>query len=156
MRRRIRIVIALVTLAIGIGFQAGPDDGTTLQDVMELNRSGGWAAAADLADAIAESDEPTPLERCEAYYHAAYARVRLGRLGEATSLISRFDADCAEIQTDHWVHREMAKVREEAAQAFTPPPDDSWLTGNAAELGLDPALVHPRAPGFRNRPRGHR
>src|SRR5467141_3624203 len=82
--------------------------------VMELNRTGHWDNAADLAQrslAVVPTDSTVP--RCELYVGLAYAQLRLGRASDATTTMTTFDQACASLRADHWVRVAAGQVRAE-------------------------------------------
>ena len=102
------------------------------QSAMDLNRSGRWAEASEVA-ARAVADESSPLmARCEALYSLIYADTQLGRAAAAEHLAT-FDRTCAETVAGTWVETEMDRLRPRSGPVETAP--DDWEEADPASLG---------------------
>jgi hypothetical protein len=81
---------------------------------MELNRNGRWDEAAALAERLLSKRESmTPLQACEARYHAIYGHRRAGRTTTARAMLADFDRHCGDAVAQHWLAREIEKLRGE-------------------------------------------
>jgi hypothetical protein len=106
---------------------------------MELNRSGQWDEAARLAQSFLESKSPKA-ERCEAYWHLAYAETRLGRTAGAQATLASYDRECQALSPDSWIPREAARLRTELAARPGPRggnDDRFWQRADPAALGMN-------------------
>jgi len=129
-----------------------------LERMMELNRSGKWEEAAQLAqrfidapeklDAQPEKSDAKPdrskAERCEAYYSLIYSQTRLGQIDKAKSNLTTYDQKCSHLPSSNWVPGEVAKLREELGPRKTPAPvknDGFWKTVAPASLGINVAAL---------------
>lgn len=142
------LAAALLLLAICTG--CAPNGATPPtappESAMDLNRAGKWSEAVQAAQRVLDRGASVPLvARCEAYAHLAYSLVRLGETGKARETLSAFDSICADINGEHWLHREIKKLRAELDSAVSALPgiegDGFWQTGDAASLGLDSAAL---------------
>jgi len=116
-----------------------------LEQMMELNRSGKWEQAAQLALRFIDAKpEKSMGERCQALYSLIYSQTRLGQIAQAKSDIITFDQKCANVASNSWVSTEVAKLREELASQKTGAPvknDGFWQTADPASLGIDVAAL---------------
>ena len=80
---------------------AQTDSGTAVAhgtSVMQLNRTGRWDEAAELAQrllAVVPTD--STVSRCELYLNLAYAQLRLGCASDAATTMNTFDGACASL-----------------------------------------------------------
>ena len=109
------------------------------QSAMELNRSGRWAEAAEVA-ARAAADASAPLgARCEALYSLVYSTTQLGRLGAAAEHLATFDRLCTEAVAGTWIEAEVNRLRPRSGPVRTA--SDGWAVADPAALGLDAAAI---------------
>lgn len=144
------IVLTLLTAGLLTGVAAAQEI-PPLEQMIELNRSGRWEEAAQLAqrfiDAAAESDvklERSKDERCQAYYSLIYAQTRLGQIENAKSNLINYDKNCSQIPLSNWVSGEVAKLREELGPRKRPVPvknDGFWKVAAPASLGVNAAAL---------------
>ena len=113
-----RLAVLFALLAFGSAVSA--------QSAMELNRSGRWAEASEVA-ARAVADDASPVAaRCESLYSLAYADTRLGRLEAVAGHLATFDEMCTGAAAG-WVVAEVDKLRAEpAAPAPAVSAPDDW------------------------------
>jgi len=151
MRPLLRLVTTLV-LASCILYARGEgqtDTATVVAPgmrVMQLNRTGHWDQAAELAQrllAALPSDSTVPL--CELYSSLAYAQLRLGRTSEAAATLRTFDQACATLPRAHWVRTAASQVRVELGSSPpvmpTLPEDGFWQTADPATVGVRPDVL---------------
>ena len=119
------------------------------QSAMELNRSGQWAKASEVA-ARAVADESSPLTaRCEALQSLIYADIQLGR-AEAAGHLATFDRMCAEAVAGTWVETEVDRLRPRSGPVEIAP--DDWEAADPASLGsAAPVLAEHQALCERSR-----
>ena len=122
---------------------------STLARLMELNRSGKWDEAAQLArDFLASGARKPVAERCEALHGLAYAQTRLDRTAEVSETLAAFDKECKSLPPHlSWINAEIAKLRpgqptktrETPAMKSVPPAreDGFWQTADPSTLGLN-------------------
>ena len=110
--------------------------------VMELNRTGHWGQAAELAQrllAVAPTDSTVP--HCELYVGLAYAQLRLGRASDAATTMNTFDRTCASLPANHWLRGAADQVRAELIPLASPKPavgdDGYWKAVDPATVGVD-------------------
>ena len=146
-----RFVLAIVlTLLAGVLLTsvAPAQEIPPLEQMMELNRSGKWEEAAQLAqrfiDANSEKSETSQDERCQAYYNLIYSQMRLGQIATAKSNLTTFDQKCSHLPANNWVTVEVSKLREELGPRKTPVPvknDGFWKAAAPASLGMNVAAL---------------
>ena len=116
-----------------------------LEQMMELNRSGKWEQAAQLAQRFIDAKPEKSIdERCQAYYSLIYSQTRLGQIKQAKSNLITFNQKCADVTASNWIAGEVAKLREELApqKTFAPVKNDKfWQTAAAAPLGMNVAAL---------------
>lgn len=141
--------VCIVVLGLSVAVAgAAAQEAAPLTQMVELNRSGRWEQAAQLAQRFLDANaEKSNDERCEAYYHLAYAQVRLGLTERAQAGLVTYERQCRGVAPSHWLPREVARLREELApRKASPVRDDGfWRAGDPATLGVDvPALESHR------------
>lgn len=109
---------------------------------MELNRTGRWSEARELAvRELAKTGLPDR-ERCEALVLSAYSNTRLGEAEEAGRLLELLDKSCAGALQDGWVAQEAERLKSElrgAPPRPAPKADDGfWKSAAPESLGLNP------------------
>ena len=133
------LIIAMLLIIADAAF--GQEKVSPLTQIMELNRSGKWEQAAQLAKKFLETNtEKSNNDQCEAYYSLSYAQTRLGQIAKAQENLAALERKCQNIA---WLAREAAKLREELAPQKAPPIKDDgfWQTKDPAALGMNnPAL----------------
>jgi Beta-lactamase len=160
---RFALMMGLAFLIGGAAAQEKPP----LDQMMELNRSGRWDEAAQLAQRFidahpeksnAQNPQSTD-ERCQAYYSLIYSQTRLGLFTEARSNLTTYDQKCQHITSHNWIHGEVARLREELATqksavksqnagSYSQPKtgssikhDGFWLNVDPASVGINPAAL---------------
>lgn len=114
--------------------------------VMQLNRTGHWDQAAELAQrllAVLATD--STVARCELSYGLAYAQLRLERNADATATMNTFDRACAALPPDHWVrvagNRVRAELEADARGALILADDGFWQTTDPASASVDSSAL---------------
>lgn len=114
--------------------------------VMQLNRTGHWDQAAELAQrllAVLATD--STVARCELSYGLAYAQLRLERNADATATMNTFDRACAALPPDHWVrvagNRVRAELEADARGALILADDGFWQTTDPASAAVDSSAL---------------
>ena len=107
---------------------------------MQLNRTGHWDQAAELAQrllAVVPPDSMVP--RCELYFNLAYAQLRLGHTSDAATSMNAFDQACASLPPNHSLRVAAGQVRAELGPhaPVTPPVADDgfWQTARSYDCG---------------------
>ena len=78
-----RFVLGMLTLLTGVAIA---QEIPPLEQMMELNRSGKWEQAAQLAQRFVDAKpEKSTDERCQGYYSLIYSQTRLGQIKQAKS-----------------------------------------------------------------------
>ena len=135
------VCMVVLGLSAAVAGMAAAQEASPLAQVMELNRSGKWEQAAQLAQRLLDDNaEKSNDERCEAYYHLAYSQTRLGLTEKAQASLVTYERKCQDIAPNHWLPSEVARLREELAPRNVPPPssdDGFWRTGDPATLGVN-------------------
>lgn len=113
---------------------------------MQLNRTGHWDQAAELAQRfLAALPTDSTASRCELYYNLAYAQLRLGHAADAATTVNTFDLACASLPSGHWLRGAAGQVRAELgahAPVKPPLPDDGfWQTADPATVGVNPDVL---------------
>jgi hypothetical protein len=138
------IVLTLLTGVLLTGL-ATAQELPTLEQMMELNRSGKWEQAAQLAQRFIDAKpEKSKDERCQAYYNLIYSQTRLGQTEQAKSNLIAFDQKCADVASSNWISGEVAKLREELGPRKTRGPvknDGFWQFTAPASLGMNVAAL---------------
>src|SRR5207237_7412183 len=142
--------LTTVLLAACILYRPGAaqtDKGTAVAPgirVTQLNRTGHWDQAAELAQrllALVPPDSTVP--RCELYFNLAYAQLRLGRTSDAATTMNTFDQACASLPPDHWVRvaagQPRAELRRHAPVTDPVARDAVWASPRRAPLATDHA-----------------
>ena len=112
-------------------------DSTSAQSALELNRSGRWAEAAEVALGVATDLDAPLMQRCEAYYSLVYADIRLGRSAEASRHPAGYDRTCPDTASGTWLEVEVGRLRTELQPATRSQHDDWTVAQDPAALGLD-------------------
>lgn len=125
---------------------------------MELNRSGEWEQASQLAVDFLRTGAARPLvEQCHAYASLAYSQTKLGRGPQALGTLNHFDKECRKLPPGNWLPGFAARIRKELAAPPLAPnpmrpgrrpqtrPDASWQTANnPVSLGIDTQALGQR------------
>ena len=121
-----------------------------LEQMMELNRSGKWEEAAQLAQRFLDAPEKSDVmpenskdERCQGYYSLIYSQTRLGQIEKAKSNLTAYDKKCSHLPLSNWIPVEVAKLREELGPRKAPAPvnDGFWSSGAPTSLGVNVAAL---------------
>lgn len=80
---------------------------------MDLNRSGEWAKAAEVADRVLSAGDASYVERCAAHVDAAYAYVRLKKHEVAKVHLRQFEEGCGDIPAEDWLRAEVGRLKAE-------------------------------------------
>lgn len=135
------VFIVVLGLSAANAVVAAAQDASPLAQMMELNRSGKWESAAELAQRFLDDDpKKSNDERCEAYYHLAYAQTRLGLTEKAQAGLMTYEGKCQDVAPSHWLSLEVTRLREELAPRNVPPPvrdDKFWRTSDPATLNVN-------------------
>ncbi len=117
------------------------------EQIMQLNRAGKWAQAAESAQKFLASNLSKTIEqKCEVFYNLAYSQTRLNQIANAETTLARFDGECRTLSPgSKWVYAEIARLRkdlsaEKSGVAQSPPTiaaDNFWQTAAPASLGLN-------------------
>ena len=124
-----------------------------LDRMMELNRTGRWEQAAEMAEQfLKETSAKTLAEKCQGQAQLAYSRMRLRQGDAARSALSRFDGECRELPAGNWLKGFAESIRKELAAppSTAPAPtrrtpsapsvkrdDGFWRTADPASVGVD-------------------
>ena len=79
----------------------------------DLNRTGEWARAAEVAQRVLDAGDVSHAERCEAHVQAAYAYARLKEYEPAQVQIRNFEEGCADLPADGWLRAEARRLKAE-------------------------------------------
>lgn len=168
MKRIVSAVLSSLLAAAAAGVAA--QEGATPGRMVELNRTGRWSQAAEMAEQYLKESAGRPLEaRCHARGNLAYSRLRLGEAESARAALARFDEECRALPPGHWVHDFADEVRKglgdpappsaarprpspvtprASSGAARPAPapaarreDDFWRTADPAAAGVDPSAL---------------
>lgn len=136
------LALLITALCVGTPAQEGEKRANSpLEKMMELNRSGEWEQSARLAQSFLEPGKRKPLlERCEAFYHLAYAQTKLERVANAKATLKAYNRECRKLPHTHWAVAESARlVKELAARGVptTPKEDGFWRRSDPAALGMN-------------------
>lgn len=146
-----RILAAI--LASALAASAAAQEDKPIDRMTQLNRTGHWAEAAELAEQyIRTADAARPLaDLCQAHALLAYSLMRLGETRKAEAALARFDAVCRGLPKGHWVavmaegyRKELSKPSAAAGAAPkrpAKPQDDFWQTAAAAAVGVDAKVL---------------
>lgn len=80
---------------------------------MDLNRTGKWARAAEVAEGVLSAGGASHAERCAAHVDAAYAYVRLKRHELAKGQLRQFEEGCGDLPTEDWLRAEVGRLKAE-------------------------------------------
>jgi hypothetical protein len=79
----------------------------------DLNRTGEWAKAAEVAQRVLDAGDVSHGERCEAHVQAAYAYIRLKKYEPAQVQLRNFEEGCADLPADGWLRAEARRLKAE-------------------------------------------
>ena len=126
------LIVAFVCIAQG----APPAE--FIRGSMERLRAGKWAEAVATAQEAAGHADATATERAEALCLLAVARARSGDSSGAEAALAEFDRASGELSPEHWVFREVERLRRDLGDPIAPQPA---ATGRAAAIDDAPTAL---------------
>ncbi len=105
-------VVICSHVLLGYAAEREFDVSSALGDALELNRSGEWRQAAELALAILEQDL-RPEDRCEAFATLAYSQVRLREYEKAKDTIQQLKEAKSAVEQSDWVKARIEQLTED-------------------------------------------
>lgn len=122
----------------------------SLDQIMDLNRSGKWDLAAGSARSFINAKPEKSLdEQCQARYSLIYAETRLGRTAEAQADLKTYEQKCQNAAVPQWLAPEIDKLRAELIpqKPFRPPKtDEFWQTTDpeSVRMSVSALMEHQR------------
>lgn len=123
------VLVNIFAVTSAVAQQSSP-----VEQIRELNRSGNWEQAAQMAQSFLEAGAAkSNKEKCQTYSSLIYAQTRLGRLAQAETNQSAFDKLCRQGELPKDTPLEMSKPK--------PSNDGFWQTVEPSSVGINPLAL---------------
>lgn len=145
-----RFLTSFFVLLVAIAGVTPAQEVLSVNQIMELNRSGKWDSATQAAQNFFNAKPEKSLgEQCEARYSLIYAEIRLGRVRQAQTNLKIYDLKCQGQSVPQWLAGEIDKLRSElGSQKLLQPPDNDkfWqaIDPTAMQINIFALEAHRR------------